>query len=161
MRGKWLAGVALVAAVLAVPAAPAAADDAALWNAYSAGNPEIDAAGRAWTRALEQWERSRGRRWRPVVKTSLRLDQLAAGVESQVAAQQPSSSTGEKVKQLALLELEEIRRGYRLTAAAARDAARGRRRAISEGKRADRAFARAVRYGRRVERAFKALGFSA
>jgi hypothetical protein len=159
MRGRWL-GVLVLIAAFGVQAAPAAADDAQLWATYTAENPEIERVGPQWERALKRFERNPRKNYRAVVRTSNRLAELSDGVAKQFEPVQPSSSTGAKVKQLVLVELREIKRGYRLTAVAARGVARGRRSALSQAKRADRAFARAGRYDRRVLRGFKALGFS-
>jgi hypothetical protein len=150
----------LVAVFLLLPAAAAQADDAGLWSVYSSEPPEVTAAVSTFEKEFKRFERTRGRRWRPLVSVSNRLaGLLTKGVIPQVEAQQPSSSTGGKVKQLVIRELQELSRGYRLVAAAARNAAKGRRAAISQGRRADRAFARAVSYDKRVVRGFKALGF--
>jgi hypothetical protein len=153
-------GVLSAVVALALQAAPASADDAQLWATYTADNPEINRVGPQWDRALKRFERNPRKHYRAVVRTSNRLAELSDGVAAQFEPVQPSSSTGTKVKQLVVLELRELHRGYRLTAVAAKGVAQGRRSALSQAKRANQAFARAGRYDRRALRGFKALGFS-
>ena len=153
-------GVLSVVVALALQAAPVAADDAQLWATYTADNPEINRVGPQWERALNRFERNPRKHYRSVVRTSNRLAELSAGVAAQFEPVQPSSSTGTKVKELVLLELRELQRAFKLTAASAKGVAQGRRSALGQAKRADQAFARASRYDRRALRGFKALGFS-
>jgi hypothetical protein len=161
MRGRTAGVLVMIGALMALAfAAPASADDAQLWATYTADNPEINRVGPQWERAVKRFERNPRRYYRSVVRTSNRLAELSAGVAAQFEPVQPSSSTGTKVKELVLLELRELQRGYRLIATAAKGAVRGRRSAIGQAKRADEAFARAGRYDRRALRGFKALGFS-
>jgi hypothetical protein len=152
-------GVVVLAAMFAFPS-PAGADDAQLWATYTADNPDVNRVGPQFERALKRFERNPRRYYRSVVRTGLELDKIAAGIATQFEAVQPSTSTGAKIKELILLTLRDARRGYRLTAAAARNVARGRRVGLRQARRADQAFARTFRYDRRVVRAFKALGFS-
>ena len=157
MRRGIIAVLALAFALVAT--APASADDAQLWAVYSADNPDVNRVGPQFERALKRFERNPRRYYKSVVRTALELDGIAAAIEAQFGPVQPSSSTGAKVKELILLTLKETRRGYRLTAAAARNIGRGRRVGLRQARRADQAFARTFRYDRRVLRGFKALGY--
>ena len=150
----------MLMAAFALPAGPAVADDAQLWAAYSADNPEYSQTVRQWDRALKRFERNPRGNYRTVVRTSNRLAELTNAAVAQFDPIQPSSSSGTKIKALVQSQLREMSRGYKLIATAAKNVVRGRRVALSQAKRADQAFARAERYRRRAVRAFKALGFS-
>jgi hypothetical protein len=158
-RHALLSGLTAVAVgLLAAPAAQA--DDASLFSAYNARQPQVDAAADAYSRAVKRSNRHpSAKRMRAVIATDRGINAVLAAIKGDLAGQQASSAHGRKARAFAFREVRWWRRANNFEIHAIKLFIRGRNAAGNHLiDRANHTMIRAGRQGRRAVRQFKAVG---
>jgi hypothetical protein len=146
---------------LSLVAAPAAsADDASLFGAYNARQPELATQSAAWKETFERLKDSKSDAdVRALMEINRSLNGILKVIEGELEAQAPSSEHGTKARRAAVREVRGWHRANRYENRAWDATLDGRERAMRRwNKRAGKEFLRAFRQGKRAVRHFKAVG---
>ena len=104
----WRIALTSLAVLALLAVAPAAqADDASVFDAWTAENQSLATLEDRLEKNLRSWERSSFRKGEPAVETIGRIRKLIARRRKAVSAQEPSSSDGRDGKSLALANLRD------------------------------------------------------
>lgn len=150
-----------------MPAAPARADDASLFEAYTAKQDgALAKATTSYLRHARRFVRSRRRaarkRWaRAVIRDDARINRVITGIRGDIVAVAPSTDDGARAKSFALAEIDGWKQANRLEVRSLRAYIRGRERRFRRLMRRAGAVmhGRAYPSGKKAVRAFRAAGF--
>ena len=150
-----------VAAALLLPAAPASADDRSVYEAWTKDDARGERLVKQSKRALNRWERSKFRVWKPAVAAFDALQTHASDAEYFLKSESPSTEQGARAQALALKGLEREWQGYGNLRYAVHLTVDGERRLARHYLKSGARMLRiAAKYGRRANREFKALGLA-
>jgi hypothetical protein len=165
MRDRSRASRVLVLAALAgglLFVSPAAADDASLFGAYNARQPELAQQSAAWKETFKRLKKSNSEAdTRALMAINRRINGILKVIEGELKAQAPSSERGVKARQAAVREVRGWHRANRYENRFWRAVLERRRAAARRlNRRAGEEFLRAFRQGQRAIRHFEAVGLS-
>jgi hypothetical protein len=158
-RHALLSGLTAVAVGL-LAASAAQADDASLFSAYNARQPQVDAAADAYSRAVKRNHHHPSvKHFRAIIATDRDINAVLGAIKSDLAAQQASSTHGRKARACAFREVRWWRRANNQEIHAIKLIIKRRYAAGNDAiDRANRTMVRAGRQGRKAVRQFKAVG---
>jgi hypothetical protein len=153
-------GLVLIAVLLAAPAA--SADDASVFAAYTARQPELAPPSAAWKETFERLERTNAPAdVRALIDINRQINGILDLIEGELKAQAASSDRGTRARRAAVREVRGWQRANRYENRFWRATLRKRKAAARRlNRRSGREMVRAFRQGQRAVRNFKAVGLS-
>ncbi len=160
MRLRAIALTLAATLAFAVPASTAFADDRAVYAEWNKDDARGTTLVNRIHSEIKRYNRSRGRRWRPVYRAAKRYVRFNAAKRRAITALTASTPDGEEVRTLAIKALRTSEMGNTSFAREIRLLARRRERAADRAlDRAEELTAKAAKLRKQVIRGFRELGF--